>query len=87
MLCSTVFNLAGDLDALAFFRGLQTLIAHGNHCARGIENRFGLVETDIQKLNQIIDGGIRQAIDIRDSVLSQGIRLLRSDTFDRGQRH
>ena len=83
--------LSLNIFSLHFFltigRSLQALISYANHLLGGRENLFCFVETHVQKLNQIIDGGIRQAIDIRDSVLIQGIRLLRSDTFDRGQRH
>ena len=34
---------------------LQTSIAHRDHCLRGVQNHFGFVQTQVEKLDQIVN--------------------------------
>ena len=79
----------GDIVLLAaFFRcRLQTLLTNLNHRARGVENLLSFIKTDVEKLDQIIDRGVCQSVDVGDAVFTEGVRLLGRDHLNRGQRH
>ena len=72
---------------------LQDLIAElektaaRDHSAGLVENSLSLIETDVEKLNQIVDRSLGQAIDIVDAVFRKGVSLLWGHAFDYRQRH
>ena len=59
----------------------QRAVAHGNDLFSGVENLFGFVQTQIEKLDQIVNRGLRQRVDVVDSVFRQRVGLLRESNL------
>src|SRR5258708_38153277 len=66
---------------------MKTSVAHRHHRLRCVQNDLGFVETQIQKLDQIINRGLGERVDIVYSMLRERVSLLSSYTFNRGKRH
>ena len=52
-----------------------------------VQDDFRFVQTQVEELDEIVDSGLCQRVDVVDAVFGKGFSLLSRDAFDCGKRH